>query len=76
MQRKGKQGRTKHRVDRKQEHCVGAHMLAGGCRVKSNKERVKLYMAERNGRKRAKKKKKTQPYRYQSKEEENKWSRG
>lgn len=61
MQRKGKQGRTKHRVDRKQEHCVGAHMLAGGCRVKSNKERVKLYMAERNGRKRAKKKKRHSP---------------
>ena len=76
MQRKGKQGRTKHRVDRKQEHCVGAHMLAGGCREKSNKERVKLYMAERKGKKREKKKKKTQPYRYQSKEEENKWSRG
>lgn len=75
MQRKGKQGRAKHRVDRKQEHCVGAHMLARGCKVKVIKRGWNFTWQRGMGEK-EKKKKKTQPYRYQSKEEENKWSRG
>lgn len=58
MQRKGKQGRAKHRVDRKQEHCVGAHMLARGCKVKVIKRGWNFTWQRGMGEKEQKKKKK------------------